>query len=58
MARQIISTPDAPQPKAPIAQAVRSGHLVFVSGITPFDLDLKLMPSAPQERCLIISTVI
>ena len=42
MARQIVSTPSAPQPKAPISQAVRSGALLFVSGITPFDLELKL----------------
>jgi len=40
--RQIITTASAPQPKAPISQAVRSGGLVYVSGITPFDLDLKL----------------
>jgi reactive intermediate/imine deaminase len=38
----IIDTPKAPRPKAPIAQAVRSGQLVFVSGITPFTLDLTL----------------
>jgi reactive intermediate/imine deaminase len=37
-----IDTPRAPRPKAPIAQAVRSGNLVFVSGITPFTLELTL----------------
>src|SRR5262245_47467795 len=37
-----IDTPNAPRPKAPIAQAVRSGNLVFLSGITPFALDLTL----------------
>jgi 2-iminobutanoate/2-iminopropanoate deaminase len=42
MARQIINTADAPQPGAPISQAVRSGDFVFVSGITPFDLDFRL----------------
>jgi len=42
MTRQIISTPRAPSPKAPISQAVRSGNLLFVSGITPFTLDLQL----------------
>lgn len=42
MNRTIIATALAPQPAAPISQAVRSGQLVFVSGITPFDLDLKL----------------
>jgi 2-iminobutanoate/2-iminopropanoate deaminase len=40
--RHIITTARAPQPKAPISQAVRSGGLVYVSGITPFDLDLRL----------------
>ena len=39
----VIDTPKAPQIKGvPIAQAVRSGNLVFVSGITPFDLEGKL----------------
>lgn len=40
--RKIITTANAPQPKAPISQAVRSNGLIFVSGITPFDLDLNL----------------
>jgi enamine deaminase RidA (YjgF/YER057c/UK114 family) len=40
--RTIVTTSGAPLPKAPISQAVRSGGLVFVSGITPFDLDLNL----------------
>jgi 2-iminobutanoate/2-iminopropanoate deaminase len=39
---QIVDTPNAPHPPAPIAQAVRSGELVFVSGITPFTLELTL----------------
>ena len=43
MKRTIITTPNAPQPKAPISQAVRSGDLLFVSGITPFALDLTLV---------------
>ena len=30
-------------PAAPISQAVRSGNFVFVAGITPFDLDLRLI---------------
>ena len=42
MAVRIIDTPNAPQPKIPVAQAVRSGHLVFLSGITPFTLDMQL----------------
>lgn len=40
--RAIVTSRKAPQPKAPISQAVRSGGLVFVSGITPFDLDMNL----------------
>jgi 2-iminobutanoate/2-iminopropanoate deaminase len=40
--RQIISTSKAPQPPAPIAQAVRTGNLLYVSGITPFTLDMQL----------------
>lgn len=40
--RKIVNTDKAPQPKAPISQAVRSGSLVFVSGITPFDTDMNL----------------
>ena len=42
MTRILVDTPNAPQPKVPISQAVRSNGLLFVSGITPFDLDLKL----------------
>jgi reactive intermediate/imine deaminase len=42
VAPQKIDTARAPRPKAPIAQAVRTGNLVFVSGITPFTLDLEL----------------
>jgi reactive intermediate/imine deaminase len=40
---EIIDTPQAPQPKAPIAQAVRSGNWVFVSGTTPFAPDFTLV---------------
>jgi 2-iminobutanoate/2-iminopropanoate deaminase len=42
MKRTIVTTPNAPQPNVPISQAVRSGDLLYVSGITPFTLDLKL----------------
>jgi reactive intermediate/imine deaminase len=42
VSRQIINTVNAPQPKAPLSQAVRSGNLVFVSGMTPFTTDSKL----------------
>jgi 2-iminobutanoate/2-iminopropanoate deaminase len=40
--RNVIETDRAPRPAAPISQAVKSNGLVFVSGITPFDLDLKM----------------
>jgi 2-iminobutanoate/2-iminopropanoate deaminase len=42
MTRQIIVTDAAPQPDAPISQAVRIGQLVFVSGITPFTREMRL----------------
>jgi len=42
MRRTLVNTANAPQPKAPISQAVRSGNLVFVSGITPFDMQMNL----------------
>ena len=42
MTRQIIVTDAAPQPDAPISQAVRVGQLVFVSGITPFTREMRL----------------
>ena len=43
MARTVVVTKNAPLPAAPISQAVRSGGLIFVSGITPFDLDLNMV---------------
>jgi reactive intermediate/imine deaminase len=42
MTRQIIVTDAAPQPDAPISQAIRVGELVFVSGITPFTTEMRL----------------
>ena len=41
--RTVIDTPKAPQPAAPISQAVRSDGLLFVSGTTPYDTNLKLV---------------
>ena len=37
MSKQIILTPDAPQPPPPYSQAVKSGGFIFVSGHGPFD---------------------
>ena len=39
---EIVSTNQAPQPNLPLSQAVKSGNLVFVSGITPFTLTFEL----------------
>jgi len=36
---EIVNSSQAPQPKVPLSQAVKSGNLVFVSGITPFTLN-------------------
>ena len=43
MTRSIVTTSLAPQPRAPISQAVRGRGLIFVSGITPFDLGLQMV---------------
>ena len=37
MSRQIIQTPNAPQPIGPYSQAVMSGDLLFISGQICFD---------------------
>ncbi len=37
MARQVISTADAPKAIGPYSQAVRTGNLLFFSGQTPID---------------------
>jgi 2-iminobutanoate/2-iminopropanoate deaminase len=37
VAREIISTPNAPKPPPTFSQAVRAGGLIFVSGTGPFD---------------------
>ena len=39
---EVVSTDQAPQPNVPLSQAVKSGNLIFVSGITPFTLSLEL----------------
>ena len=35
--REAVSTPDAPAAIGPYSQAIRSGHLLFVSGQIPLD---------------------
>jgi 2-iminobutanoate/2-iminopropanoate deaminase len=37
MARQAVTTPHAPAAIGPYSQAVRAGHLLFVSGQVPLD---------------------
>lgn len=37
MSREIISTPNAPQPPPTYSQAVKAGGFVFVSGTAPID---------------------
>ena len=41
--RTVIDTSKAAQPNAPIAQAVRSNGLLFVSGIAPLDTKLQIV---------------
>lgn len=40
--QRITHVEGGPPIKAPLSNAVRSGNLVFVSGVTPFDGDMKL----------------
>lgn len=40
--RQIIRSEESPDVRVPLSQAVRTGNLLFVSGITPFTKDLQL----------------
>ena len=42
MARQIITSDKVAEMTVPLSQAVRTGNLVFVSGITPFTKDLQV----------------
>lgn len=42
MTRQIIQSDKVAKPGVPLSQAVRTGNLVFVSGITPFTKDLQI----------------
>jgi 2-iminobutanoate/2-iminopropanoate deaminase len=37
MARQAVTTPHAPAAIGPYSQAIRAGHLLFVSGQVPLD---------------------
>lgn len=39
---RITQVEGAPPIKAPLSNAVRTGNLVFVSGVTPFDKEMKL----------------
>jgi 2-iminobutanoate/2-iminopropanoate deaminase len=37
MTREAITSPDAPAPVGPFSQAIRSGGLLFLSGLSSFD---------------------
>ncbi len=50
MAKQIISTPDAPEAVGPYSQAVRCGDTVYVSGQLPIDPGTKAMPDSIEEQ--------
>lgn len=42
MSKIAIYSPKVGRPSSPIAHAVRTGSLVFVSGLAPFDADLRV----------------
>jgi 2-iminobutanoate/2-iminopropanoate deaminase len=51
MAREIITTPNAPAPPPTYSQAVRAAGLVFVSGTGPFDpVTGKIVGDTIQEQ--------
>ncbi|MEP7060929.1 MAG: RidA family protein [Betaproteobacteria bacterium] len=52
MAREIISTPNAPKAPPTFSQAVRANGLVFVSGTGPFDpVSGAIVGTTIQEQC-------
>ena len=51
MARNIVSTPNAPTPPPTYSQAVKAGGLVFVSGTGPYDLHGAVIGATIQEQC-------
>ena len=52
MARQIISTPNAPKPPPTYSQAISAAGLVFVSGTGPYDVKSgAIVGNTIQEQC-------
>ena len=52
MAREIVSTPKAPQAPPTYSQAVKAGGFVFVSGTGPFDpASGQIVGETIQEQC-------
>ena len=39
MTKQVIMSDRVPKSRVPLSHAVKTGNLVFVSGITPFDME-------------------
>ena len=55
MAKTAIYSPHVGRPRSPIAHAVRTGDLLFVSGAAPYDINLKIAKgdfSAQMRQCM------
>ena len=50
MAKQTITTPEAPEAVGPYSQAVRCGDTIYVSGQLPIDPSTKAMPESVEEQ--------
>ena len=61
MTRQAFFTDKVVELSAPLSNAVRTGNLLFVSGITPYDLERKVVPGdfkAQMRRVMESSKII
>ncbi len=54
MTRQAFFTDKVVVLPAPLSNAVRTGNLLFVSGITPYDLDRKVAPGDFKAQMLTV----
>ena len=52
MTRQAFFTDKVVELPAPLSNAVRTGNLLFVSGVTPYDLDRKVVPGDFKAQML------
>ncbi len=50
MAKQTVTTPDAPAAVGPYSQAVRCGDTIYVSGQLPIDPRTEAMPESVEEQ--------